>query len=143
MVRVVLVLGLIAFSALSPFGCACGGGIEGRGLETIRAIEAQDAERTADCFVPEIRDEVMFSLEVVFAVVDEIRIWNVTSQVLSDTGKTATVEVGIDWEASGLGQTRSGHAQEPIDLERVDGEWLISDFAPFEWLMDEVLAFER
>ena len=58
-------------------------------------------------------------------------------------GKTATVEVGIDWEASGLGQTRSGHAQEPIDLERVDGEWLISDFAPFEWLMDEVLAFER
>ena len=143
MLRLVLVLGLIAFSALSPFGCGCASGIEGRGLETIRAIEAQDAERAAACFIPEIRDEATFSFEVVFAVVDEIKISNVTWQVLSETDDTATVDIGIDWEASGLGQTRSGHAQEPIDLVKVGGEWLINDFAPFQWLMDEVLAFER
>jgi hypothetical protein len=141
--RLVLVLGLVALSVLSPFGCGCGGGIGGRGLETIKAIEAQDAERTAACFIPEIREEVTFSLEVVFAVVDEIRISNVTWQVLSETGETATVDVGLDWEASGLGQTRSGHAQETIDLEKVGGEWLINSFAPFQWLLDEVLAFER
>jgi len=143
MLRLALILGLIALSVLSPFGCGCATGIGGRGLETLRAIEAQDAERAAACFIPEIRDDVTFSLEVVFAVVDEIRISNVTWQVLSETEDTATVEVGIDWEASGAGQTRSGHAQEPIDLEKVDGEWLINDFGPFEWLEDEVLAFEK
>ncbi len=138
----VLILGLVASSALAPFGCACGGGLAVAGLETIEAIVAQDAERVASHFVEEIREEFTFSLEVVFALVDEIRIFNASWLVLSETEDTAVVEVGIDWEATGLGQTRSGRAEERVDLERVNGEWLISDFGPFEWLLEEISEFE-
>ena len=108
----------------------------------MKAIEAQDAERVAKCFIDEIREEVTFSMEVVFALVDEIRIFNIEWEVLSETEDAAMVEIEIDWEAVGLGRTWSGHAKEPIDLERVDGKWLISDFEPFEWLLEELSAFE-
>jgi hypothetical protein len=140
------------FSALSPFGCACAGGLGAKGLETIEAIEALDVERTAACFIEEIREEeVIPQLELVFAVVDEIRIFNVDWQILSESEEAATVEVEVDWEATaaaaidceamGIPRTRGGHAREPIDLVKVDGEWLISDFAPFAWLVDEVMGF--
>ncbi len=138
----VLILGLVASSALAPFGCACGGELAAAGLETIEAIVDQDAERVASHFVEEIREDVTFSMEVVFALVDEIRILNAEWLVLSETEDTAAVEVGIDWEATGLGQTRSGRAEELVDLERVRGEWLISDFGPFEWLLEEISEFE-
>jgi hypothetical protein len=138
----VLILGLIASSVLAPFGCACGGGLAAAGLGTIEAIVAQDAERVAAHFVEEIREDVTFSMEVVFALVDEIRIFNASWLVLSETEDTAEVEVGIDWEATGSGQTRSGRAEERVDLEKVSGEWLISDFGPFEWLLEEVMEFE-
>jgi hypothetical protein len=146
-----LLVGLIVLSALSPFGCACAGGLESRGLETIEAIEALDAERTAGCFIEEIREEIIPPLEMVFAVVDEIRIFNVGWQVLSEVGEAATVEVEVDWEATaaaaidcealGVPCTRGGHAKEPVPLVKVDGEWLISDFAPFAWLVVEVMRF--
>ena len=147
-----LLAGLILLSALSPFGCACAGGLEARGLETIKAIEALDAERVAACFIEEIREEeVIPQLELVFAVVDEIRIFNVAWQVLSEAEDAATVEVEVDWEATaaaaidceamGIPRTRGGHAKEPVDLVMVDGEWLIRDFAPFAWLVDEVMGF--
>ena len=140
--KLALVLGMIALSVSSPLGCGCVGGLTAVGLDTLKAIESQDADRVASHFIEEIREEAAFSFEVVFALLDEIRIFNVEGQVLSETENTATVEVGIDWEATGLGMTRSGHVVEPIDLERVDGEWLIIDFAPFEWLLDEISEFE-
>lgn len=133
---------LITMALTAPFGCACADGIAATGQGTIEAIEAQDAERVASYFIEEIREEVTFAMEVVFAVVDDIRISNVKWEVLSETEDTAEVDIEVDWEASAANQTRSGHARETIPLEKVDGEWLINDFSPFEWLVVEITSFE-
>jgi hypothetical protein len=112
------------------------------GQGVLEAIEAQDAERTAAYFVEDVREEATFAFEVVFALIDEIRISNVECEVLSETEDTATVEIECDWEATAFDETRSGHAKEPVDLVKVGGEWLITDFSPFEWLIRELSFLE-
>jgi len=138
---VLLLIVLAVLSLASPFGCGCGGGIAATGLGTIEAIEDQDAERVAGYFIEDIREEVIFDMEVVFAIVDDIKISNVQWKVLSETEDAAEVEVEADWEATAAGQVRSGHADESIPLEKVGQEWLINDFSPFEWLVTGVTSF--
>jgi hypothetical protein len=133
---------LAALALASPFGCSCGGGLVATGQGVIEAIESQDAEKAAAYFVGEIREDVTSAFEVVFAIVDEIRIYDIEWEVLSETEDTATVEVGCDWEATAFDETRSGYARESVDLVSVDGEWLITDFTPFEWLISELSFLE-
>jgi|GEM_PF-2976420 len=140
--KAAILLGLAALVVTSPFGCGCGGGMVATGQGVLEGIEAQDAERTAAYFVEDVREEATFAFEVVFALVDEIRISNVEWEVLSETEDTATVEIECDWEATAFDETRSGHAKEPVDLVKVDGEWLITDFSPFEWLIRELSFLE-
>ncbi len=134
----ILVLAVIVLSWL--FGR--GGGLVATGLGVVEAIEAQDAARGATYFIEEVREEATLSMDLVFAIVDNIELSNVEWEVLYETEDRASVEVGIDWEATAFGETRSGHVNEAIDLVNVDGEWLISDFSPFEWLLEEILKFE-
>lgn len=142
LMKLVPLLVLAALSLFSPFGCSCGGGIAATGWGTIEAIVDQDVERVTGYFIEEIREEVTFAMEVVFAIVDEIDISNVEYQILSETEDTASVEVEADWWVEAAGYTRSGYAKERIDLEKVEREWLIIDFAPFQWLVDEITSFE-
>jgi len=140
--KVTLLLALAAVAVAVPFDGGWGNAIEATGWGTIEAIQSQDAERVATYFIEEIREEVTFSMEVVFAIVDEIKISNARWEVLSETEDTATVDIEIDWEATAFGETRNGHAKESIDLEKVGREWLINDFAPFQWLIKELSSFE-
>jgi len=82
-------------------------------------------------------------MEALFAVVDDIKISNIEWEVVSETADEATVDIGLDWEATALGEKHTGYAREPIDLEKVDGAWQINDFTPFEWFVREMLALER
>ena len=119
---IALLLMLAVLSLASPFGCGCGGGIAATGRGTIEAIEDQDAERVARYFIEEMREEVTFAMEVIFAIVDDIKISNVQWEVLSETEDAAEVKIEADWEATAAGQIRSGHAREPIPLEKVGQE---------------------
>ena len=140
--KLVPLLALAALSLFSPFGCGCGGGIAATGWGTIEAIVDQDIERVTGYFIEDIKEEVTFAMEVVFAIVDEIDISNVEYRILSENEDAASVEVEADWWAEAAGYTKSGHAREIIDLEKVGREWLIIDFAPFQWLVDEITSFE-
>jgi hypothetical protein len=136
----VLLLVLAATAICWPFGCGCVDGILATGKGAIEAIEAQDAERFASYFVEELREEVTLKMEAIFAVVDDIKLSNIEWEVISETADEATVDIGLDWEVTALGETQTGHAREPIDLEKVNGAWLINDFTPFEWFVREILA---
>ena len=140
--RAVLILALVMMVVSWPFACSCGGGLVATGQGVVEAIEALDAQRVATYFIEDIREEVTSSMELVFAIVDSVRLYNVEWEVLSQTEERATVEIGVDWEATAFDETRSGRATESMDLMNVDGEWLISDFSPFEWLLEELLTFK-
>jgi hypothetical protein len=140
--KALLILALVMMVVSGPFGCSCGGALVATGQGVLEAIEALDAQRMATYFIEDIREEVTSSMGLVFAIVDSVRLYNVEWEVLSQTEERATVEIGVDWEATAFDETRSGRANESIDLMNVDGEWLISDFSPFEWLLEELLTFE-
>ncbi len=133
---ILLLLGAVAVA--SPFGCSCCGGILATGLGVLEAIEAQDAEKTASYFVEDIREEVALAFEVVFVLIDDIKISDIGWEITSETDDTATVEVECDWEATVLDETRSGHAKEPVDLVKMGSEWLVTDLSPFAWLFREL-----
>jgi len=140
--RAVLMLALLMIVVSWPFACSCGGGLAATGQGVVEAIEALDAQRMATSFIEDVREEVTSSMELVFAIVDSVRLYNVEWEVLSQTEERATVEIGVDWEATAFDETRNGRAYESIDVMNVDGEWLISDFSPFEWLLEELLTFD-
>ncbi|UCC60084.1 MAG: nuclear transport factor 2 family protein [Dehalococcoidia bacterium] len=133
-----LVLAVIVISW--PFGCGCVDGILATGKGAIEAMEAQDAERFASYFIEDLREEVILAMEAIFAVVDDIKLSNIEWEIIAETADEATVDIGLDWEVTALGETHAGHAREPIDLEKVNGAWLINDFTPFEWFIREILS---
>jgi hypothetical protein len=138
----VILLLLCALAVASPFGCSCGGGIVATGRGVIEAIEAQDAGKTASYFVEDTRETVTLAFEVVFALIDDIKISDIGWEIISETDDTATVEVECNWEATFLDEMRNGHAKEPVDLVKVGSEWLITDLTPFEWLFKELSFLE-
>ena len=140
--RAVLILALLMIVVSWPFACSCGGGLVATGQGVVEAIEALDAQKMATYFIEDIREEVTSSMELVFAIVDSVRLYNVEWEVISQTEDRATVDIGVDWEATAFDETHSGRANKSIDLMNVDGKWLISDFSPFEWLLEELLTFE-
>jgi hypothetical protein len=92
------------------------------------AMEAMDAEEMATYFTEELREEVEFGMEVFFVFIDEIKISNVKTKVLSQTENEATVEVEFDLETTGFDETEEEHITEPYNLVKEDGKWLISEF---------------
>lgn len=140
--KLILLLVLAAMVISWPFGCGCIDGLLATGKGAVEAIEDQDAERFASYFIEELREKVTLAMEAFFAVVDDIRLSNIEWAVISETADEATVDIGMDWEVTALGETHAGHAREPVDLEKVNGTWLINDFTPFEWFVREILALD-
>jgi len=60
--------------------------------------------------------------------IDEIKISNLKTKVLSQTEDEATVEADFDVEITGFDETEEEHITEPFNLVKEDGKWLISEF---------------
>ena len=127
--KVVLVLALAALLGSTLLGCGGGGaGPEDTVRGALEAMEAMDAEEMATYFTEEMSEDVEFGMEVVFALIDEIKISNVETKVLSQTEDEATVEVEFDLETTVFDETEEEHVTEPFNLVKEDGKWLISEF---------------
>ena len=127
--KVVLVLALAALLGSTLLGCGGGGsGPEDTVRGALRAMEAMDAEKMVTYFTEEMSEDVEFGMEVVFALIDEIKISNVETKVLSQTEDEATVEVEFDLETTVFDETEEEHVTEPFNLVKEDGKWLISEF---------------
>ncbi|MGB2855724.1 MAG: hypothetical protein WBC61_03635 [Dehalococcoidia bacterium] len=127
--KVVLVLALAALLGSTLLGCGGGGaGPEDTVRGALEAMEAMDAEKMVTYFTEEMSEDVEFGMEVVFALIDEIKISNVETKVLSQTEDEATVEVEFDLETTVFDETEEEHLTETYDLVKEDGKWLISEF---------------
>jgi uncharacterized protein YprB with RNaseH-like and TPR domain len=127
--KVVLVLALAALLGSTLLGCGGGGsGPEDTVRGALRAMEAMDAEEMGTYFTEELREEVEFSMELAFVFIDEIKISNVKTKVLSQTEDEATVEADFDIETTGFDETEEEHVTESFNLVKEDGKWLISEF---------------
>jgi len=80
-------------------------------------------------FTAETREELISDMETAFALIDEMKISNVVTKVVSQTEDSATIEGEWDFEITALDETRKDHAVQPIELVKVDGEWLISELS--------------
>lgn len=114
---------------------ACGGG--GSGPEdtvrgALKAMEDLDGEKMASYFVEDMREELEAGMEFSFAMIDEIRISNLETRVVSESGDSATVEMEFDFEVTAFGETETEHMEDTADLVKVDGKWLIRDEAFLE-----------
>jgi hypothetical protein len=127
--KVVLVLALAALLGSTLLGCGGGGaGPEDTVRGALEAMEAMDAEKMVTYFTEEMSEDVEFGMEVVFALIDEIKISNVETKVLSQTEDEATVEVEFDLETTVFDETEEERVTEPFNLVKEDGKWLISEF---------------
>lgn len=114
---------------------ACGGG--GSGPEdtvrgALKAMEDLDGEKMASYFVEDMREELEAGMEFSFAMIDEIRISNLETRVVSESGDSATVEMEFDFEVTAFGETETEHMEDTAELVKVDGKWLIRDEAFLE-----------
>ena len=95
-------------------------------------MDAMDAEEMATYFTEELREDIEFGMELAFALIDEIKISNMKTKVLSQTEDEATVEVEFDLETTVFDEPEEEHVAESFDLVKEDGEWLISEFEMFD-----------
>ena len=127
--KVVLVLALAALLGSTLLGCGGGGASpEDTVQDALKAMEAMDAEEMATYFTEELREDVEFGMELAFVFIDEIKISNLKTKVLSQTEDEATVEADFDVETTVFDETEEEHVTEPFNLVKEDGKWLISEF---------------
>lgn len=128
----VLVLAVVLVSAV--FGC--GGGSDSGPEKAVRgalkALEEMDAEKLSTYFTAESREDLIVGMDLAFALIDEFKIFNVVTKVVSQTEDRATVEGEWDIEITEIDETEKDHVVQPIELVKVDGEWLIDELSLFE-----------
>jgi len=125
--KVMLVVALVVLLGPTLLGCGGGAGPEATVRDCLKAMEAKDAEKMASYFVADMRDEMLAQMEMTFEMVDEIKISNMKTEVVSQEGDRATVELEFDMEMTIQGQTSEQHMKETTELERVGGKWLITE----------------
>jgi hypothetical protein len=114
---------------------ACGG--EGSGPEdavrgALKAMEDLDGEKMASYFIEDVREELAEGMEFAFALIDEVKIYNIETRVVSESGDRATVEMAFDGDVTVFGQTETEHTEDTVDLVKMDGKWLIGEDAFLE-----------
>ena len=90
-------------------------------------MEAQDAEKMGEYCTEDIREEVVAMMELTFAVVDSIKVSNLKLTVALQTENTAIVDYECDYKIEAFDETDESHESDSIDLEKVDGKWLITE----------------
>jgi hypothetical protein len=127
----VLAVVLLAGGSLA----ACGG--EGPGPEdtvrgAVKAMGDRDGEKMASYFVEDMRAELEEGMEFFFAMIDEIKISNIETRLVSESGDSAVVEMEFDFEITAFDETETEHMEDTAELVKVDGKWLIHDETFFE-----------
>jgi len=123
--KVVLVLALAALLGVSLVACGGESGPEDAVKGALKAFGAMDAEKTASYFPEEEREELISGLEIAFAFVDDMKVLNIKTGLVSQTEDTATVDAEWDMEGTLFGQKETEHVDDTMRLEKVDGTWLI------------------
>lgn len=125
--KVVLVLALVALVSGVLIGCSSGGsGPEATVQGMFKAMAAKNADKVGSYCTEDIREDVVSTMEVTFALVDSIKITNLKTTVASQTDDTAIVDAEYDFEIKAFGETNKDHQSDTIDLVKVDGKWLIN-----------------
>jgi len=114
---------------------ACGGG--GSGPEdavrgALKAMEDLDGEKMASYFVEDMREDLEDGMEFFFAMIEEIRISNIETRLVSESGDSATVDMEFDFEVTAFDETETEHMEDTSELVKVNGKWLIHDENFFE-----------
>ena len=122
----IVILALVALLGCSLF--ACGGGASGPEAAVegvLKAFGAEDAEKVASYFPEDEREEVIAMLEFSFGFVENLKVSNIETRLVSETGNTATVDA--EWDITGtiLGEEDTDHVEDTMKLEKIDGKWLI------------------
>ncbi len=130
--KVVLVLALVAVLVPSLIGCGGGSGPEDAVRGVMNAMAAMDAEKMATYFTEEMSEDVEFGMEFAFTLVDDIKISNLKTTLVSQTGDEATVAFEFDLETEAFGETDKEHVDDTLYLVKESGKWLISEFDMFD-----------
>jgi len=125
--KVVLVLTLVALVGGVVIGCSGGGsGPEATVKSMFNAMAAKNADKVGSYCTEDIREDVVSTMKVTFALIDSIKITNLKTTVASQTDDTAIVDAEYDLEMKAFGETNKDHHSDTIDLVKVDGKWLIN-----------------
>lgn len=127
----ILIISTVVISLL----LGCGG--DGPGPEetihnALQAMEEGDAEKFAGYFTEDLREEVEFGMAFAFALIEDVEISKVITRIVSQTSNEATVEFEYDMKARVFDEIQEDHVEEVIDLVKVDGKWLMSEFEAFD-----------
>jgi hypothetical protein len=108
---------------------ACGGGAgpEDTVRGALKAMEDLDGEKMASYFVEDMREEIEDGMGFFFSMIDEIRISNLETGLVSESGDSATVEMAFDFEVAAFGETQTEHMDDMAELVKVNGKWLLHD----------------
>jgi hypothetical protein len=125
--KVVLVLSLVALVSGVLIGCSSGGsGPEATVQGMFKAMAAKNADKVGSYCTEDIREDVVSTMKISFAILDSIKITNLKTTVASQTEDTATVDAEYDLEMKAFGENNKDHQSDTIDLVKVDGKWLIN-----------------
>jgi hypothetical protein len=131
MAAVAMALAVLLGGALA--GCGGGGaGPEDTVRGALQAMEDLDAEKMASYFVEDARQDIEEGMQFVFEMIDELKLYNVKTRVVSQSGDSATVEMEFDGDITVFGEEESEHTKDTIDLVKVGGKWLIEEEAFLE-----------
>ena len=137
-ILIVLVMVLLLLSLAT----GCGGGSDGGGVfnggvstgtpEAIvrsmySAVNDNDIDKFARCWIPEARDEIRN--DITYEYIRSITVYNIQTSLISISGDRAVVYV--EWDVREYGGPLE-HDSETIDLERRGNEWLLSDSSPVD-----------
>ena len=126
--KVVLVLTLVALVGGVVIGCSGGGsGPEATVQGMFKAMAAKNADKVGSYCTEDIREDVVSTMKVSFALIDSIKITNLKTTVASQTEDAATIDAEWDFEIKAFGETSKEHQSDSIGLVKVDGKWLISE----------------
>ena len=126
--KVILVLALAALVGGVVMGCSGGGsGPEATVKGMFKAMAAKNADKVGSYCTEDIREDVVSTMKVSFALIDSIKITNLKTSVASQTEDAATIDAEWDFEIKAFGETSKEHQSDSMDLVKVDGKWLINE----------------
>ncbi len=128
---ILLTLLMIPVLAQGVIGCGGGGGAAGNPEATVRnllrAVESRNANAIVGYCSERPSDSELESLQRDWNEVDRVRVYNITTRVVSQNEDRATVEYECDLEITAYGETHQVHTSETENLVKKNGKWYIED----------------
>ena len=123
---------LILVLALGAIGCGGNGGGDGSDPEStvrssVKALETRDAGIMVGYCAERPSDAEIEELQQLWDSVDSFRVYNITTDLISQSGDEATVRYELDYEITVSGETESGHRSDTADLVKIDSGWYMAD----------------